>query len=247
MKKHFAPFLLLILLVLACDPTTTIESTKVSPTEIIQNYSITGSANNTSVKATFRVASTGATIDLDAPSHVEHNAAPMNESGPGFMKGTDYNASASEFVSQHKFTFTDASGKVWKNEINLEAMEITSKDLTISKANGGMITISRPLGKDENVEFQLVSEKNPPPDQGNSNSNVKRKSPEPVYSTALRVDFDDNGTTGKIDSGSLKNFVDGKANVSVNVRKNKDIQQSAKGGSLVFFYNSQKVSATVIN
>ncbi len=249
MKKHFTPFLLLILLVLGCDSVATVESTKVSPAEIAQNYSIHGDKNSTHVNATFRATSSGATIDLDAPTHVEHNGTPMNESGPGFMKGTDYNASANEFVPVHKFTFTDANGKVWKNEISMEPIEFTVSNISISRATGGTFTISRPIRNGETAEIQLISEKSPPPIDNNSNSNTapKNKSPEPVYSNALRVNFDESGTTGKIDSGSLKNFVIGKANLSLSLRKSQDLQQSAKGGSMLFFYDSQKISANVGN
>lgn len=243
--KILPVFLFFLLVVLGCASTETIESTKVASTEIYQSYIIQGNKNSTNVNATFRVGgSTGSTVDLDAPSKIEHNEKEMEESKPGFMKGTDYHDSASQFVANHKFSYTDSSGKLWENEINMEALEITAKDLNISRAAGSAIIFSRPIGKDENVEISLESEKTPPP---SSNSNASNKAPEKVYSTRLQVSFDDTQMSAKIEPFSLKDFVDGKANISVTVRKNKTVQQSAKGGSFDFTYESQKVAVNVIN
>lgn len=245
LKKYLPVFIIFLFGVLGCASTETIESTKVSPTEIYQSYIINGSKNSTNVNVTFRVSGpTGSTVDLDAPAKVEHNGKEMTESKPGFMKGTDYNDSANQFIPSHKFKFTDAGGKVWENEIGLEALEITSQNLSFTKSNGGTITLSRPVGKDENVEFSLVSEKTPP---ASTNSNSANKKPELDYSTNLQVSFDQAGTTAKIESASLKNFVDGKATLMVTVRKNKAAQQSAKGGSLDFNYESQKIAVNVGN
>ncbi len=171
-------------MVFGCASTETIESTKVSPTEIYQAYSINSNKNSTNTTATFRVGgATGSTVDLDVPSKILHNEQEMSESKPFLFKGTDYNASAKQFVSQHKFSFTDAAGKTWNNEISLDALEITSQNLTISKANGGIIVLSRPVGKDENVEFSIVSEKIPPSGEISANSNAPSRIPEKDYST----------------------------------------------------------------
>ncbi len=245
LQKYLPVFLVFLFGVLGCASTDTVESTKVAPSEIYQNYAIRGTKTNTSVTATFRVGgATGSTVDLDAPSSVSHNGKEMSESKPGFLKGTDYNDSANEFVSTHKFSFKDAGGKVWENEISLEGLEITAQTLTISKANGGTITLSRAVGTDENVEFSLVSEKSAP---ASSNSNSKNKTPELSYSSTLQFSIDEARTSVKIEPFSLKNFVDGKANLTVTVRKNKSTQQSAKGGALDFSYGGQKVAATVVN
>ena len=104
---------------------------------------------------------------------------------------------------------------------------------------------SRPIGKDENVEISLESEKTPP--QSANNSNANSKTSEKIYSTRLQVSFDESQMTAKIEPFSLKNFVDGKANLSVTVRKNKATQQSAKGGALDFIYESQRVAVIVVN
>lgn len=245
LQKHLLVLLVFLFGMLGCASTETVESTKVSPSEIYQDYTIRGSKNNTFASATFRVGgSTGSTVDLDAPSKVEHNGTTLNESGPGFLKGTTYNATVSEFVPNHKFTFTDANGKVWTNEISLNALELTSPNVVISKANGGTITLSRPVGKDENVEFSLVSEKTAP-SSSSSNANSPNKKAELDYSTNLQFSFDANRSSIKIEPFTLKNFVDGKATLKVNVRKNKSTQQSAKGGALDFVYESQKVAVTV--
>lgn len=246
LQKFLPVFIVFLFIVLGCRSTETIESTKVAPTEIYQDYVINGSKNGTTVNATFRVGGpTGSTVDLDAPSKISHNGKDMNESASGFLKGTDYNSSSNEFVANHKFSFTDASGKTWENEINLEPLEINAKDLNISRAVGSAITFSRPIGKDENIEVSLVSEKTPPPPPSNSNSNVQ--TPEKVYSTRLQLSFDNSQMFAKIEPFSLKNFVDGKATLQVVVRKNKTASQSAKGGSLDFTYESQKIAVNVGN
>lgn len=245
LQKYLPVFLVFLFGVLGCASTDTVESTKVSPSEIYQSYMIRGSKTGTTVNATFRVGgATGSTVDLDAPSKIEHNGKEMNESKPGILKGTDYNDPANQFVSQHKFKFTDASGKAWENEISLEALELTNQNLTISKASGGTITLSRPVGKDENVEFLLVSEKTPP---STGNSNSANKKPELSYSTSVQVKFDDARSTATIEPFSLKNFVDGKAYLTVTVRRNKSTQQAAKGGSMDFTYEAQKVAVNVGN
>lgn len=246
LQKYLPVFLIFLFGVLGCASTETIESTKVSATEIYQSYVIQGNKNSTSVNATFRVGGpTGSTVDLDAPAKIEHNDKEMTESAPGFMKGTDYYDSSSQFVSNHKLKFTDASGKVWENEISFDVLEITSQNLSFSKANGGSFTLSRPLGKDETIEISLTSEKNPPPPSNNGNSG--NKTSDLNYGISLHPTFDQAGTTAKIDVSELKNFVDGKANMQVTIRKNKGAEQSAKGGSLDFTYEAQKVSVNVVN
>ncbi|MBX7173652.1 MAG: hypothetical protein K1X72_21970 [Pyrinomonadaceae bacterium] len=245
LKKYLPVFIVFLFGVLGCASTDTVESTKVSPGEIYQSYIINGTKNSTSVNATFRVGgSTGSTVDLDAPAKVEHNGKEMNESKPGFFKGTDYNDSANQFVPNHKFRFTDAAGKVWENEISVEGLEITSQNLSVSKTNGATITLSRAIGKDENVEFNLTSDKTPP---ASSNSNSNAKTPEKNYSTSLKVDFDESRTVAKIEPSSLKNFVDGTAKIYLTLRKNKSTQQAAKGGSMDFNYESQKIAVNVLN
>jgi len=246
LQKYLPVFLVFLFGVLGCASTETIESTKVAPSEIYQSYLIRASRNGTSVNTTFRVGGpTGSTVDLDAPARVELNGKEMSESKPGFLKGTDYNASFEQFVPVHRFKFTDSSEKVWENEISLDALEITSGEILFSKVGGGSLTISRPVGKDEIVEFSLVSEKTPPAPASNSNTGVKK--PEMNYSTNLQVSFDQSGKTGKIDPVALKNFVDGRATISLTVRKSKPAEQSAKGGSMDISYESQKAMVSVGN
>lgn len=249
--KILPVFLIFLLMILGCASTETVESTKVAPTEIYQSYLIRATKNSTGVNVTFRVGGpTGSTVDLDAPSNVSHNGKEMTESAPGFLKGTDYHGSANQFVSHHKFSYKDASGKVWENEISLDALEVNSQNLNISKMKGGTITLSRPVGKDETVEFSLVSERNPPATNGangNSNINSNHHHDYVSYSNNLEVSFDESRTTVKVNSASTKNFVDGQANLTVTVSKNKTVQQSAKGGLLDFRYESQKVAVNVVN
>jgi hypothetical protein len=246
--KILPVFLIFWFMVLGCRSTETVESTKVASTEIYQSYSINGSKNSTSVNVTFRVGgSTGSTVDLDAPSSVSHNGKELTESAPGFLKGTDYRDAANQFVPNHKFLYKDASGKVWENEITMDALEVISENLTISKMSGGTIMLSRPVSKDEEVEFSLVSEKNPPAtNKANGNTNTNSNNYE-SYSNNLQVSYDESRSVAKINPSSTRKFVDGKAKLTIAVRKNKTVQQSAKGGSIDFSYESQTVAVMVIN
>lgn len=242
-RKHLPVLLVFILVILGCRSTETIESTKVDASEIYQNYYISGDRNSTNVTATFRVSgSTGSTIDLDAPAKIEHNNKEMLESKPGFMKGTDYQDSANNFISNHSFKFTDADGKIWENSIRLDALEITSQNIVISLKKGGFIGLSRPLGNDENIEINLISEKLPP-----ANSNTNNNSSTEVYSTFLQYDLDESRKNVQIKTSSLKDFVEGKAHLEVKISKESKVLQSAKGGSIIFVYEAQNVSANVVD
>ena len=94
--------LLLLLALSACVSTETIESTNVAATEIYQDYDIRVNKENSTAMATFRVSGkTGTTVDLDAPAKVELNRKLMDESKPGFLKGTTYQFSATDMVPQY--------------------------------------------------------------------------------------------------------------------------------------------------
>lgn len=248
LQKYLPVFIIFLFGVMGCASWESIESTKVSSTEIYQDYVIEGSKDRTTVTATFRVGGgTGSTVDLDAPSKILHNGKEMSESGAGFMKGTDYHDSADNFVANHKFVYTDASGKTWQNEISCEPLEMTVKDINISKTNGATITLSRPVAEDEFFDFTLTSETDPPP-ATNSNSNSNNTTPEKVYSVTLPRDLDASRTAIKIEPSALmKNFVDGKAFLSLMLMKNGTIQHSARGGSIRFSYTAQKVAVNVVN
>lgn len=233
-----------VLVFTGCPSTETIESRKVASTEIYQYYSISASKNRTNVSATFRVGgATGTTVDLDAPAKILHNGKPMNERKPDFMKGTDYGDSAEEFVPTHKFAYTDAKGKTWQNDIAVQALEINSTEIIISKRKGGKITFSRPVGKDETVEISINSDQNPPDE---SKTKSRKKVPQKVYSTQLQVAFNPARSIAAISPISLKNFAEGTASISLTVKKSKQISQSAKGGQIDFTYNADSISANVV-
>lgn len=244
MKHIFLLIIISSLLFLSgCDSTETVASNKVASTEIYQSYSITASKNRTSVAATFRVGgASGTTVDLAAPAKISHNGKTMNESGPGFMKGTNYTDSSEEFVTNHKFVYTDAKGKAWQNEITVQPLEMTSAQIVVSKRKGGKITLSRPVGKDEEIQFSINSDQTPP----DTNVKSKKKVVQKVYATGLQVKFDATRSSAIISPVSLKNFAEGTANISLTVRKSKQILQSAKGGVIDFTYQSENISANVV-
>jgi hypothetical protein len=242
LQKYLPVFVVFLFVILGCASTETIESTKVSASEIYQSYVIESNKNKTNVTATFRIGGhTGTTIDLDAPAKVEHNGKPLNESGEGFFKGTDYQFSGA-FTENHRFAYTDSNGKVWQNEISLSPLEMTSKDIIISKSGSGVINLSRPVGEDESVDFSIYSEKH-----SMSNSNSGNNVSEFDYQSSLRVDLDPSRTMAKVRNLSLQKFVIGKARISLIVRKNKGVQHSAKSGAMDITYQSQDAAANVVD
>ncbi|MBX7173654.1 MAG: hypothetical protein K1X72_21980 [Pyrinomonadaceae bacterium] len=244
MKNLYLLFILASLLIFSgCDSTATVESNKVSSSEIYQNYSITARKNQTNISATFRVGgASGTTVDLDSPAKIIHNGNEMNESKPGFLKGTNYQDSVNEFVPTHKFVYTDAKGKTWQNEITMQGLEIASNEISFSKAKGGKIILSRPVGKDEIVEFTIISDQTAPEVSKNKS---KKRLPEKVYSTRLQVKFDTAHSSVIIAPNSLRNFADGTAQLHLNLRKSKNLQQSAKGGIIDFTYEAEQVAVNI--
>jgi hypothetical protein len=246
MKKHLPVFLIIILFVMGCASTETIESSKVSPSEIYQEYSISSDSNQTRISTVFRVGGAmGTTVDLDAPSKIEHNGREMAEMAPSFLKGTTYLYQSDQFEPVHQFVYTDASGKVYQNEIRLEALEIDAKSINLSLSAKNKIPLSRRVGDDETVLLTLVSDTRAP--QSNVNANKTNENID-IYSLTRPVNLDETRTALVMEPYQLKKFVPGKAKISVEVRKETGLKQAAdKGGKMVFTYESADAVANVLN
>ena len=156
MLKSFLVFTLLAAFLSACPSTETIESTRVAASDVYQSYSISASRRQTSVHAVFRLNNeTGKTIDLDAPAKIELNGNLMTELAPGYLSGTNYEARTGDFVPRQQFAFTDAKGKVYRNEIVLQALEIAAPKIVLSRARDSVFKLSRAVAPDERISVSV--------------------------------------------------------------------------------------------
>jgi hypothetical protein len=226
-----------MLFVWGCASTETIESTKVAPTEIYRDYSISATRAQTNVTVTFRVGGgRGTTVDLAAPAKIEHNGAEMSEQPPSFLKGTTYYSSTRGFDPAHRFIYTDAAGKTYGNEIRLEALEIPGADFNLSRTETNRIPLSRAVREDENLSVSLDSETKPTSTVTNTNANSENV---PGYSLSYTATLDETRTTLIIDSHRLRQFVPGKAHLNVELRKTEPLKEAAdKGGEMTFTYQT---------
>jgi hypothetical protein len=248
MKKHFSVFLVFISFILGCASTGTVESTKIAPSEIYQEYSISARRNQTNVSAIFREdGALGTTVDLDAPSKIEHNGKEMRENPPSFLKGTTYYDEVSRFEPAHKFVYTDSAGKIYQNEIRLEPLEISGDSFNLSGAGTNRIPVSRPVGASETIIVSLTSETAPPPKETNTNANTNPDDA-PTYSFTVPANLDETRAAFIIEPSLLKKFAPGKAHLSFEVRKEVTAtQMTNKGGKMTFSYESASVAVNVLN
>lgn len=247
MKKHFPAFLVFVSLVLGCASTETIESTKVPPNEIYQHYSVAATRDETHVSATFRLeAAWGKTVDLDAPARIEHNGREMKEIAPSFMSGTNYKYVSDRFEPAHQFVYTDANGKIYRNELNIEPLEIRGNSFNLSRLEANRIPLTRAVGENEQVNISLASETSPPPTESNANANLNLKNEEnhSLYQTA---ELDKTRGVLIITPDKLKRFVPGKAFINVRIQKEeKPKQRTVKGGAMIFTYESASIPVKVL-
>jgi hypothetical protein len=241
-KKNYFLFLLLLLMTFGCRSCDTVESTKIAQSEIYQDYLVDASDSGTRVTATFRVSgSTGTTIDLDAPSKIEHNGRELGENLRSIMSGTNYTFSSGVFIGTHQFAYTNGEGKVFQNELSFEPIELVSAPDVINLKEKTVILLSRPVYETESLETSIVSLEKQPETNANSNSTGNKANADgPSYSTGLYQNYNSDRTGIVIDAGGLKNFVPGKAEIVVKVRANRDLQQKNKaGGSIGYTYSSK--------
>ncbi|MBK9528846.1 MAG: hypothetical protein IPO41_11120 [Acidobacteria bacterium] len=240
---------ILVFIAFGCRSCETIDSSKLDPSEIYQEYSVTVS-DRTAVSAEFRVSgSTGTTIALVAPSKVEHNGRAMNEHLRTVFAGTYYSAENDGFVGSHTFVFTDNSGKQYRNSIEFEPIKIATDSINLSKgARTIVIPLSRGLVDGESLSAQLVSDLEQPkstPNSLNSNTDVPAG---PDYSNDFAGAVDNNAKSLTIDTERLRNFVVGKAKIHLSLTATRrPANVGLRGGSISYSLRSPAVAANVTN
>lgn len=214
----------------ACPSTETVESTRVPAADVYQSYSISASRRQTSVYAVFRLHNeTGKTIDLDAPAKIDLNGKPMTEIAPTFASGTTYETKASGFVPRQQFAFADAKGKIYRNEIALEALEIPAQKIVLSRTRGAKFKLSRAVAPNEQISVFVTGKS--VADKTSLNKNIEAR----VDESRLNVLIAPEG---------LKEFMTGAATIGVMVEKKESLKQTTpSGGAIRFVYQSAEVGA----
>lgn len=232
MLKSFLVFTFIAAFLSACPSTETVESTRVAAAGIYQSYSISASQRQTSVHAVFRLNNeTGKTVDLDAPAKIDLNGKPMTEIAPTFMSGTNYEAKMSGFVPKQQFAFTDAKGKIYRNEIALQALEISAPKIVLSRARGAIFKLSRVVAPDEQISVSVTGKA--VADKESLNKTVEAK-------------LDESRANVSIPPESLNEFMIGAATVEVMVEKKESLKQTTpSGGAVRFIYQSAEVGAKI--
>lgn len=231
--KGLLPILLFLILITAgCYSIETVESTKVSSNDVYQSYAVKADKTQTSVSAVFRVGEkSGATIDLDAPSKIEHNGKLMSEIAPNSWKGTTYEDSTNKFVGNHQFIYTDSNGKTLLNEITLEPLEFRDNSFKANRAGKTLIPLTRSVGENENILAYLTGK-----------GKTKNSSTDSV-----EVRLDSSRSAIVIEPDSLKDLADGKANLSLKVEKTISFKQGdAKGGDIKISYEAQEITLYIV-
>lgn len=215
-----------------------VASNAVVSSEIYQDLTITGERNQLTASAVFRIGgATGTTLDLTAPSKIEYNGTEMTKSAPVsanipiFAKGTTYFANAQTFRPAHQFSFTDKDGKVYKNSISLEPLELAVKTpFALSTKTPTAIRLSRPILQGEKLEITL----------DNFTFNDISTTENAVYLDASRQNL--------LISPSflVKKEVKKSAQVAVRVSKSEALKDATpRGGSISISYQSADISANL--
>ncbi len=232
-----------------CRSCETIDSSKLDPSEIYQEYTITV-ADDTTVSAGFRVSGpTGTTIALVAPAKVEYNGGAMSENLRTILSGTYYSAGSSGFAGSHTFVFADSSGRQFKNSIEFDPIKINSNDIILSNSGKSIvIPLSRPLVDGESITAYLRSDAEPPAapaNTGNSNTNA---SAGPDYSRDLSGTVDNRAQTLSIETDQFRNFIAGKARLYVVLSASRiPTAVGIRGGNISYSIQSPTVTANVTN
>jgi hypothetical protein len=241
------PFILLIFVCLGCQMMETVESTKIPQSEIIQTYIVRGTREHTDITAYFNQGNWGKSVDLDAPSKIEYNGSELSQSTTTMLQGTIYGASLAGVEKNHRFVYTNNDGKVFRNEMSFEPLDITVKEITISRSQETKISLSRIVGNDEKVSISLnSSEKRPKPDNSNNAPEMFKKDP-PEYDLFLNNELDDSRSAIILKPKNLRNFVTGKAVLTVEISRELPLQQQTQAGGTMRWNYSSTAEANVTN
>lgn len=234
------PLLILIFAALGCGFMETVESTKIPQSQIEQTYDVTASRENTLVTAHFYYGSMGKSVDLDAPSKIEHNDAELPQVAFDFPFGTRYAKNLAGTETHHSFVYTNNDGKIFRNELSFAPIELPSEEIAVSRSREVRIQLSRAVEKDENVSISLKSLA-VPPDAGKSNVEAPGNKPanQEDYDISLADELDATRAAIILKPKNLKKFVRGKAILSLRVTRALSLQQANEaGGSMRYNYDS---------
>lgn len=230
------PFFTLIFLVSGCQFMETVESDKIPQSEIKQTYTVNATRDETRVSATFSQGGWGKSVDLDAPSKIEHNDGELPQNSSTFLTGTFYAQSFSGVEKNHRFVYTNNDGKVFRNELSFEPIEIETQEISVSRSRETVVRFSRAVGKDEKVSINLESTVKPPEQ---SNTNVPKKPDSADYDIYLNDELDESRAAIVLKPKNLKNFVRGKAVLKIQVSREIPLQQATPaGGSMNWNYTT---------
>jgi len=230
------PFFILIFLSLGCQYMETIESDKIPQSEIKQTYTVNATRDETRVSASFSQGSWGKSVDLDAPSKIEHNDSELPQNSSTFLTGTFYAKRFSGVQKDHKFVYTNNDGKVFRNELSFEPIEIETQEISISRVRETVVRFSRAVGKDEKVSINLASTMKPPEPK---NTNAPKKTDSMDYDLDLNDELDESREAIVLKPKNLKNFARGKAVLKIKISRELSLQQSTNaGGSMSWNYTS---------
>ena len=212
------------------------DCTKVSQSEIYQNYSVTYDAeeNETSALATFRAGgSTGTTLNLDGGCKISHDAISIDRDGFNIL-GTHYSGEKSGLVSNSTFTFTftNNDGDSLVNAIATpSAISLTSPPSTISRSAGASIAFSPAVAANETVTIYVDYQ------NGNS-SGFTSDSTSTVGATQV--------TLSASSFSKLGNY---SVTIQASRSKTKDLDQASTGedGYMQAYYKSTKSAAALVD
>ena len=236
------PLLVLMFVGFGCEIMETVESTGIPQSRIQQSYVVSASRERTSVSAHFYYGNWGKSVDLDAPSKIEHNGAALPQTAISFPFGTSYETSLPGLQTNHSFVYTNNDGQVFRNELNFEPIELQFGEITVSRAQEIKIWLSRVVGKDETVSISLKS-RAVRPAAGSSNAAPKSNNPAPPedYEIFLNDELDERRAAIILKPKNLKKFVLGKAVLELEVSRTLPLQQAADaGGTMRWSYASSR-------
>lgn len=242
------PILMLLFAGLGCAMLETVESTRIPQAEIRQTYRVSADRNETHAAAIFYHGSWGKTVDLDAASRIVHNDREMPQISPNFLKGTTYDVYFKEFQTRHVFVYTNGEGRVFRNEMSFEPIEINLPEAIVSRARNIVVPLSRAVRENEQISISLAStEARPAAEPANDNSAGPPPPNSPVYDLTLNGELDAARAAVVLKPKNLKNFVAGKAVLKIEVSRSLNLQQAAPaGGSMSWAYTSA-VPASVVD
>jgi hypothetical protein len=219
---------------LAACSIDTMDCTKVSQSEIYQDYSVSYDADEdeTAARATFRAGgATGTTLNLDGSCSIAHNSISIDKDGFTIL-GTHYSGEKSGLVSSSTFTFTNNDGDTFVNAIATpSAVSISSPPATISRSAGVTIAFSPAVAASETVTIYI--------DYQNGNSTgFTSDSTSTVGATQVTL------AAGRF--SSLGNYA---VTIQAQRSKNKDLDQAStgEGGYMQAAYRSGKSAATLVD